>query len=121
MKVAIEADERAIAQLPRVEVVVFDVVGHEAAADRAAGLENGGADLLLPGIRTPDLEPRRTRHAVPQRAHGFSGDPHGGHAEELQLLERAAIELLDDGPGLRPLDLKSPDGTGHGLAHGAHR
>src|SRR5207248_8734769 len=64
MEVAIEADERAVAQLPRVEVVVFDVVGHEAAADRAGGLVAVGAEPLAISLELParvDRDRKSTR------------------------------------------------------------
>ena len=41
---------------------------------------------------------------------------HGAHPEELQLLERAAVELLDDRPGVGALDLEAPQVAGDGLA-----
>src|SRR2546430_16891553 len=45
----IEAGERAVAHLIGIQVVVFDVVGHEVAADRAGGLEAVGTEPLAIG------------------------------------------------------------------------
>jgi hypothetical protein len=45
-------------------------------------------------------------------------DGHGGHAEEAQLLQRAAVELLDDGPGVGALDLEAVVAAGDAVAVG---
>ena len=168
----VELDEAAVAQFPRVEVVVLDLVRHERAADRTgrlvavraqpfaealellAGVDRGqrrgnparfervrrigaaatldqpeflarlddrGADFFLLGIRAPDFEARRARHAVTQRAHGLAGDVHRAHVEELELFERATVQLFDHCPGIRTLDLEAPFLARYRLAHRPHR
>src|SRR3954452_325976 len=166
-EVVVELDERAVPEVPRVGVVVLDVVGHEAAGDgvgrlvavrpqplpvgthllagvdgrqrrgdppglegvgrvcpRAdglqaelpAGLEDGVADAVVALVGAQDLPPRRPGQAFPQRADGVPADVHGAHPEELQLLQLAAVELLDDRPGVGALDLEAPQVAGDGLA-----
>jgi hypothetical protein len=166
-EVVVELDERAVAELPRVEVVVLDLVRDEAAGQRvgrlvavgreplavvaqllggvdrrqrrrdpaglegvgrvgaratrldpelAAHLEDGVADLLVGLVGAPDLQARGTGHAVTQGADLLAADVHGRHAEELQLLEVAAVQLLDDRPGVGALDLEPPHVARHGLA-----
>jgi hypothetical protein len=58
---------------------------------------------------------------MPQRANPLAGDVHVGHVEELELLERRTVELLDDRPGVSPLDLETPALPIDGLPHGVHR
>ncbi|CDO38093.1 hypothetical protein SPHV1_50060 [Novosphingobium sp. KN65.2] len=50
-----------------------------------------------------------------------AGDSHRAHTEETQLLERAAIEFLDDVPSPGTLDLEAPDRARNRFAHGSHR
>jgi len=45
---------------------------------------------------------------VAQRADALAGDVEVRHPEEAHLLDRTAVELLDDLPRLRPLDLEPP-------------
>src|SRR5207237_10120682 len=99
MEVAIEADERAVAQLPRVEVVVFDVVGHEAAADRAGGLVAVGAEPLaisLELLARVDARKGRGNRARFQGVRGVGGAPAGDDAALAAGLERrgGALRLL---------------------------
>src|SRR5699024_6093996 len=76
-------------------------------AELGAGLEDRVSDLLVLRVRAPQLETRGASHAVAQRAHTRPGDVEVAHVEELDLLERTAVELLDDRPGVRPLDLEA--------------
>src|SRR5437879_13444700 len=107
MEVAIEADERAVAQLPRVEVVVLDVVGHEAAADRAGGLVAVGTEPLAIGLELLARIDRRQRRRNPARfqsVRAVSAAPAGQHATLLAGLETggAALHLLPlRTPGVR--------------------
>src|SRR6185437_12079660 len=107
------------AGLQRIRRIGAAAAGHQ--TELLAGLENRRADLILLCIGTPDLEPGGARHAVAQGAHGPAGNLHGGHVEELQLLERAAVQLLDDSPTLGTLDLEAPYRTCDRLAHRPHR
>ena len=155
-EVVVELDERAVAELVRRQVVVLDVVGDEAAADRAGGLvarrrqplavllhllagvdrgqrrgnparlervarvgaradldqaevparlDDRLADLVALCVRTPDLEPGRTGHAVPQGADLAALDVDRVHVEELDVRERAAVQPLEDLRRVRALDL----------------
>src|SRR5690606_5057361 len=90
-------------------------------AELFTGLEDLVADVVLLFVGTPDLEARRAGHAVAQRAHGLVADLHLAHVEELELVERGAVELLDHVPGLRALDLEAPRNAVHRLAHRAAR
>src|SRR5690606_27691769 len=87
----------------------------------AAGLEDGLAHPVVAVVRAPDLQAGGARHAVAQRADLLAADLHAAHGEELGLLDRAAVELLDDVPRPRPLDLEPPHVALDGLAVGAHR
>src|SRR5437879_9545658 len=96
MEVAIEADERAVAQLPRVEVVIFDVVGHEAAADRAGGLVAVGTEPLAIGLELLARIDRRQRRRNPARfqsVRGVSAAPAGHHAKLLAGLANGGADF----------------------------
>ena len=172
VEIMVELDEVAIAQFPRVQIIVFDVLGDERTTDGAgrfiavsteplaealqlftrvdggkrrwdpAGFQrvrgistatagdqtefltrfqNGSADFFLFSIGTPDFEARCAGHAVTQRADGFARNVHGRHVEELELLKRSAMQLFNDGPSVRTLDLEAPFLAGNGLAHRTHR
>ena len=58
---------------------------------------------------------------MPQRTHVSTGNFHRRHVEELQLFERTTVQLLDDIPGARSLDLKTPYRSRDGLAHRPRR
>ena len=73
--------------------------------------------MLLVGA--PDLQARSARHPVTERAHLLAGDRHFAHVEELDLLDGATGELLDDRPGVRALDLEAVVVAVHCLAVGA--
>src|SRR5690606_2205983 len=90
-------------------------------AEFFASLQDFVADIFLIFIGAPDLKTRRSGHAVAQRADGLVADLHGRHVEELELLERFAVELLDHVPGARTLDLETPGNAVHRLAHRAAR
>src|SRR5690606_7823611 len=171
-EVVVELHERAVTQLPRVEVVVLDLLTDERTADRTGGfvgvgrqplavalqlvagvarrqrardpagfervrrigtrtdrdqaelfacLEDLLADVVLVLVGAPDFQTRRTGHAVAQRADGLVADLHRAHVEELELVERLAVELLDHVPGARALDLEAPGDALHRLAHRAAR
>src|SRR5690606_31377589 len=171
-EVVVELDERAVAELPRVQVVVLDRLADERAADRAGRLVRVGrqplavalqlvagvdrrqrardparlervrrigaaadrdqaelftrledllADVVLVLVGAPDLEARRAGHAMAQRADGLVADLHRRHVEELELVERGAVELLDHVPGARALDLEAPADALDRLAHRAAR
>src|SRR5262249_48469933 len=107
------------AGLQRVRRIGAAAASHE--TELLAGLEDRRADLILLCIGTPDLEPGGARHAAAQGAHGPAANPHGGHVEELQLLERATVQLLDDRPRLGALDLEAPHRACDWLSHRAHR
>ena len=172
MEVVVESHERAVSELERVQVVVLDVVRHEAAGqgvdrlvarrrqplpvraqllarvDRGqrrrdpprlervrrvrAGpdglepelpprLEDRLADVVVRLVRAPQLEARRAGHAVAQRSHLLPADVHRAHPEELHVLDRATVDLLEDLPRVRALHLEPPELPGHGLAHRPHR
>src|SRR5207302_10273995 len=108
MEVAIEADERAVAQLPRVEVVVFDMLSHEVAADRAGGLLAVGAEPLAISLELlARVDPRKGR-GNPARFQGVRGvgtARAGDHAELPAGLENGGADLLLLGIGT--LDLES--------------
>src|SRR5690606_19933356 len=82
-----------------------------------AGLDDRGANLLALLVRAPDLESRCSGHAVTQRAHGPPRDLNRAHVEELDLLDRAAVQLLDHLPRVRALDLVAVALANDGLAH----
>ena len=86
-----------------------------------AGLEDRGADFVALGVRPPHFEARRARHAVAQRAHLAARDGDVAHPEELDVRERAAVELLDHILGVRALDLVAVELAGDRLAHRARR
>src|SRR3546814_1060209 len=86
-----------------------------------ARVQDGAANLFLFLVGAPYLEPRRARHAVAQRADRLARDVHGGHVEETELFQRAAMQLFYDCPRIRALHLESPACAGDGLAHRAHR
>src|SRR5262245_56260305 len=166
-ELVVELHERTVADLVRRDVVVLDVLRHEAAGERAAGLVavrgqpltvrlhalvgvDGGqrrrnpaglqsvrgvraradlphaellagldddvADFLALLVRAPDLEAGRAGHAVTQRAHGVLADLDRAHEEELDLGHGTAVQLLDDLPGVRALDLEAVGNAVHGLA-----
>ncbi len=86
-----------------------------------AGFEDRGADFVAFRVRTPHFEAGRARHAVAQRAHLAARDGDVAHVEELDVRERAAVELLDHVLRVRPLDLIAVELAGHRLAHRARR
>src|SRR5690606_19096942 len=90
-------------------------------AELFARLEDLLLDVVLLVVRTPDFEARRAGHAVAQRADGLVADLHRRHVEELELVERSAVELLDHVPGARALDLEAPRNAVDRLAHRAAR
>ena len=90
-------------------------------AELAPGLEDRVADLVVGLVRAPDLEPGSAGHAVAERADALAGDVHLGHPEELELLDRAAVDLLDHLPRVRALDLEAPLLAMHRLAVRARR
>ena len=55
-------------------------------------------------------------HAVAQRAHLAPADVHRGHVEHPELVDRPAVEFLDEFPGVRPLDLEAVADAVDGLA-----
>src|SRR5690606_17668209 len=168
----IELHERTVADVVRRDVVILDVVRHEAAGERArglvavflpplavrlqllAGVDRGQrrrnpaglervrrvsaradltqaelrtgrddrlADLVVLLVRAPDLETGSARHAVPEGADRAAADLHRAHVEELELLDRAAVQLLDELPRVRALDLEAIALTDDGLAHRTRR
>jgi hypothetical protein len=58
---------------------------------------------------------------VAQRPGLLPGEVHDAHPEELDVLERTSVELLQDLPRIRALYLEPPDPPGDGLAHRPHR
>src|SRR5690606_19317025 len=86
-----------------------------------AGLDDRGADFLALLVRAPDLEPGSAGHAVTQRAHRAPRNLDRAHVEELDLLDRAAVELLDHLPSVRTLYLEAVALANDGLAHRAGR
>src|SRR5690606_22678520 len=74
-------------------------------------------DLVALLVRAPDLETRSAGHAVPQRTHGAALDLDRAHVEELDLLDRAAVQLLYHLPRVRALDLEAVALADDGLAH----
>ncbi len=70
-----------------------------------AGLENGVADLVALGVRTPHHQAWRAGHTVSERAHLAARD-----------VDHADVEELDIRGGVRPLDLESVVAPDHGLA-----
>ena len=85
-------------------------------AELPARFEDGIPDLPVLLVGSPDLEARRPRHAVAERPDVLAVDLELTHVEELHLLERAAVELLDDRPGVRSLDLEAVELAVHRLA-----
>jgi hypothetical protein len=61
---------------------------------------------VLVGIGAPDFEARRAGHAVPQRLDAPRADLDPIHVEELDVGNRAAVDLIENLVGIRPLDLK---------------
>src|SRR5690606_25359797 len=90
-------------------------------AEVATGLDDRRANLVALLVRAPDLETRRARHAVAQRSHGATGDLDRVHVEELDLRHRTAVQLLDQIPGVRALDLEAVALAHDGLAHRTRR
>src|SRR5690606_10079003 len=78
---------------------------HWTDAEFFARLQDRAADLFTFFVRSPDFETRCAGHAVTQRADGASGDLDLAHVEELDLRQRAAVQLLQDSPCVRTLDL----------------
>src|SRR5690606_12035110 len=76
-------------------------------AELGARLDDEVADAVVLLVRAPELEAGRAGHAVAQRVDGRAADLHRAGVEELELLDRAAVELLDDRPGVRALDLEA--------------
>src|SRR5690606_14582911 len=62
-------------------------------AELPARLDDRRANLVALFVRAPDLETRRTRHAVTQRPHRTSLDLDRVHVEELDLRHGTAVEL----------------------------
>src|SRR5690606_32773642 len=85
------------------------------------GLDDRGADLFALLVRPPDLETGSAGHAVAQRAHRAASDLDRAHMEELDLLDRPAVQLLDHLPRIRALDLVAVALANNGLAHGPRR
>src|SRR5690606_13852832 len=84
-------------------------------------LDDRGADLFALLVRAPDLETGGAGHAVAQRAHRAARDLDRAHVEEPDLLDRAAVELLDHLPCVRALDLEAVALANDGLAHRPRR
>ena len=70
---------------------------------------------------SPDLETGRAGHAVTKRAHLAAADLHHVHVEELDVGNRAAVQLLDQLGGVGPLNLEAVVAADDGLASGAPR
>ena len=90
-------------------------------AEVLAGFEDRGADLFAFRVGAPHFEARRAGHAVAQRAHLAAGDRDVAHMEELDVRERAAVELLDHVLRVRALDLVAVELADDRLAHRARR
>jgi hypothetical protein len=54
---------------------------------------------------------------VAQRAHFAAGNGDEAHIEEFDIRERAAVDLLDDRLGIRPLDLEAVELAHHRFSH----
>src|SRR5699024_2481087 len=73
------------------------------------GLHDDFANPVIVVIWAPQFQTRRTSHTVTQCSNIEITDHHGAHLEELQLLYRSTIDLFDDIPGTRSLDLQTPE------------
>src|SRR5580692_1080226 len=109
-----------------------DPAGLEGVGRVGAGADRGEAELLarlqdrVPDlevllVRAEDLESGLAGHAVPERGDlpALDGDEVG--AEELDVRDRAAVQLLDHLGRVGPLDLEPVLRPGHGLAKRARR
>src|SRR5690606_21773649 len=76
-------------------------------ADVARGLCDRRLDVVLVGVRTPELEAGHTSHAVPQRPHAPGTDVDPVDMEELDVGDGAAVDLLEDLVRFRTLDLEA--------------
>src|SRR5271166_2221836 len=90
-------------------------------AELFAGLHDRIADLEVLLVGTPDLKPGLAGHAMAQRVDATASDVDVVRVEELNVGERAAVQLLDHLLGVRSLDLEPVLRAGDRLAHRARR
>jgi hypothetical protein len=75
--------------------------------DVARRLHDRRLDVVLVGVRAPDLEARRAGHAVAQRLHAPRADVDPVDVEEFDVRYRAAVDLVEDLVGFGALDLEA--------------
>src|SRR5689334_24504364 len=93
----VEADERAVAELERIEVAVLDVPGYETAADRAGGLVAVRTEPLaiVPELLARvDRRQRRWYPAGLQRVRRIGAAAAGHQTELVAGLEDRRTDLV---------------------------
>ena len=106
------------ARLERVRRVRAGSAGLD--AELATGLEDRIADLAVLLVGAPQLESGGAGHAVTEGADVLARDRHLAHVEEACTFSSwSAVELLDDLPRVRALDLEAVVLAVHGGAVGA--
>src|ERR1700691_2385021 len=97
MEIVVVLDERPIAQFPRRQVIILDVVGNETAANGPSGLVAVGAEPLAVGLELLAGVDARQRRGNPARLQGIRGigpAAAGNHAELPARLEDRSANLL---------------------------
>src|SRR5690606_28538389 len=95
------------ARLERVRRVRAAADETQVHADVAGGLLDRRLDVVLVGVRAPDLETGRARHAVTQRLHAPRADVDPVDVEELDVWDLRAVDLIEDLVRVRTLDLEA--------------
>src|SRR5690606_20704612 len=106
---AVDARQRGRnpARLERVRRVRAAADETQVHADVARGLLDRRLDVVLVGVRAPDLETGRARHAVTQRLHAARADVDPVDVEELDVGDLRAVDLIEDLVRVRTLDLEA--------------
>src|SRR5690625_4879697 len=119
-EVVVELHEGAVAQLPRVEVVVLDVVRHEATGQRVGRFVGVHAQPLAVGAQLFTGVDRRQRRGDPARLQGVGGVGTGADrhdAELFALLEDFVAHLVIGGVVTPDLQTRR---TSHTVTQGEH-
>src|SRR5690606_22567248 len=112
--------ERAVAELPRVEVVILDRLADERAADRAGGFIAVGAEplaVILQLVAGVDRGQRARDPARFQRVRGIGAAADRDQAELFTRLEDLVADVILLFVGAPDFEARR---TGHAVAQRAH-
>src|SRR6185312_1252223 len=119
-EVMVELDEWAVPQLVGRQVVIFDVVRDEAAADRAGGLVAAGREPLAVLLHLLAGVHGRQGRGNPARLQRVRGVGAGTHRDDAELFTGLQDRIADELALLvRPPQLQAR-GAGHAVPQGAY-